>query len=58
MGGAERRPGGAPTPRALRELLLLQSSDWAFQVARDLAGDYPRERAAGHLAALAAALDA
>jgi 1,4-alpha-glucan branching enzyme len=43
-------------PRALRELLLLQSSDWAFQVTRELAGPYPRERAAGHLAALDAAL--
>ncbi len=47
-----RRPG----PDALRELTLLQSSDWAFQVTRDLAGDYPRDRAAGHLAALDAAL--
>ena len=30
--------------RALRELLALQSSDWAFMVTRDLAGPYPRER--------------
>jgi 1,4-alpha-glucan branching enzyme len=45
-----------PSPRALRELLALQSSDWAFQVTRDLAGPYPRERAVGHLAALDAAL--
>lgn len=45
-----------PSPTALRELLLLQSSDWAFQVTRDLAGSYPRERAAGHCAALDAAL--
>ncbi len=44
-----------PHPVAVRELLLLQSSDWAFQVTNDLAGPYPRERAAGHLAALAAA---
>ena len=42
--------------QAARELLLLQSSDWAFQVTRELAGPYPRERAAGHLAALDAAL--
>lgn len=49
---AERRP----STTALRELLLLQSSDWAFQVTRELAGQYPRERAAGHLAALDAAL--
>jgi 1,4-alpha-glucan branching enzyme len=41
-----------PTALAERELLLLQSSDWAFQVARELAGSYPRERAAGHRAAL------
>ena len=47
-----------PSPVAVRELLLLQSSDWAFQVTRDLAGSYPRERAAGHLAALDAALTA
>ncbi len=46
------------TPAAERELLLLQSSDWAFQVTRDLAGSYPRERAAGHRAALEAALAA
>jgi 1,4-alpha-glucan branching enzyme len=47
---------GALSPRALRELLLLQSSDWAFQVTRELAGRYPRERAAGHRVALEAAL--
>lgn len=45
-----------PSPATERELLLLQSSDWAFQAARDLAGPYPRERAAGHRAALDAAL--
>jgi 1,4-alpha-glucan branching enzyme len=48
--------GPAPSPAALRELQLLQSSDWAFQVTRDLAGSYPRDRAAGHRAALDAAL--
>jgi 1,4-alpha-glucan branching enzyme len=42
--------------RALRELLALQSSDWAFLVARATAGDYPRERFAGHARALRAAL--
>ncbi len=53
-----QQPHGAPpaSPRALRELLALQSSDWAFQVTRDSAGPYPRERAAGHAAALEAAL--
>jgi 1,4-alpha-glucan branching enzyme len=42
--------------RAVRELLALQSSDWAFQVTHAAAGDYPRERFDGHLAALRAAL--
>jgi 1,4-alpha-glucan branching enzyme len=41
---------------ALRELLALQSSDWAFMLARKLAGPYARERLAGHEAALSAAL--
>ena len=51
------RAGGArPSDRALRELLALQASDWAFQVTRDLAGPYPRDRSAGHAAALEAAL--
>jgi 1,4-alpha-glucan branching enzyme len=44
--------------RAVRELLALQSSDWAFMVTRDLAEPYGRERAAGHAAALDAALRA
>jgi 1,4-alpha-glucan branching enzyme len=47
---------GRPSDRALRELLALQSSDWAFLTAAGTAGDYPRERAEGHLAALDAAL--
>ena len=42
--------------RARRELLALQSSDWAFLAARGTAGDYPRERALGHRAALERAL--
>jgi len=45
-----------PSDRALRELLALQSSDWAFLVAAGTAGGYPRERADGHLAALDEAL--
>jgi 1,4-alpha-glucan branching enzyme len=50
---------GASAPdRALRELLALQSSDWAFLAARRLAGDYPLERAAAHEAGLDAALAA
>jgi 1,4-alpha-glucan branching enzyme len=49
-------PGLRPSERALRELLALQSSDWAFLVSRGTAGPYPGERAAGHEAALEAAL--
>jgi 1,4-alpha-glucan branching enzyme len=51
-------PGGAraASPRALRELLALQASDWAFQVTRSLSGPYPAERSTGHAAALEAAL--
>jgi 1,4-alpha-glucan branching enzyme len=47
---------GRPSPRALRELLALQASDWAFLHHRELAGPYARQRAAGHAAALAAVL--
>lgn len=50
--------GPAADPRAVRELLALQSSDWTFMVTRDLAGEYPVERATGHHAALRAALAA
>jgi 1,4-alpha-glucan branching enzyme len=42
--------------RAVRELLALQSSDWAFLVSRATAGAYPRERFDAHLAQLRAAL--
>jgi 1,4-alpha-glucan branching enzyme len=48
--------GAGATLRAVRELLALQSSDWAFMLSRGLAGPYPRERADGHAAALAQAL--
>jgi len=48
--------GGAAPDRALRELLAIQSSDWAFLQARGLAGDYPAQRLAAHRAALDAAL--
>jgi len=50
--------GARADERAVRELLALQSSDWAFLVSRDLAEPYGRERAAGHRTALAAALAA
>ncbi len=43
--------------RALRELLALQSSDWAFLAARRLAGDYPDQRSRGHADALRRALE-
>jgi 1,4-alpha-glucan branching enzyme len=45
-----------PTVRALRELLALQSSDWAFLASTATAGEYPRERAAAHAATLDLAL--
>jgi 1,4-alpha-glucan branching enzyme len=37
-----------PPERALRELLALQASDWAFLETRGWAGDYARERMRGH----------
>jgi 1,4-alpha-glucan branching enzyme len=49
--GAELRTlaaGHEAGPAALRELLALQSSDWAFMVSRELAAPYARERFAGH----------
>ena len=49
--------GRRPSERALRELLALQSSDWAFLATRELAGEYPRERARLHARALERALD-
>ena len=51
---ARRSPRGADVPRAraLRELLALQASDWAFLVTRALAGPYALERIEGHRAAL------
>ena len=48
--------GRRPSERALRELLALQSSDWAFLATRELAGEYPRERARAHEQALELAL--
>ena len=49
--------GARPRDRALRELLALQSSDWAFLMTRELAGEYPLERARGHAEAFTRALD-
>jgi 1,4-alpha-glucan branching enzyme len=48
----EGRPGG----RALRELLALQSSDWAFLGTSGTAGEYPRERSRWHARAFDHAL--
>ncbi|HET9104379.1 MAG TPA: 1,4-alpha-glucan branching protein domain-containing protein [Solirubrobacteraceae bacterium] len=45
-----------PGPRARRELLALQASDWAFLAYRGTAGDYPHRRAAGHRSQLTRAL--
>ncbi|HVE69072.1 MAG TPA: 1,4-alpha-glucan branching protein domain-containing protein [Solirubrobacteraceae bacterium] len=50
------RAGRDAGPRALRELLALQSSDWTFMVTRELAGPYPRGRADAHAVALDDAL--
>jgi 1,4-alpha-glucan branching enzyme len=43
--------------RAARELLALQSSDWAFMDHRGLAGDYPYRRATAHAEKLLEAID-
>jgi 1,4-alpha-glucan branching enzyme len=47
---------GHAGPAAVRELLALQASDWAFMIARGLAVPYARERFAGHRVALGKAL--
>jgi 1,4-alpha-glucan branching enzyme len=38
----------ANAERAARELLALQSSDWAFMSTRELAADYPERRVSAH----------
>jgi 1,4-alpha-glucan branching enzyme len=45
-----------PSDRALRELLALQASDWAFLMSAGTAGGYPADRAEGHRAGFEAAL--
>jgi 1,4-alpha-glucan branching enzyme len=50
------RSSHRPGERAFRELLALQSSDWAFLASRATAGDYPRERAHLHAEAFERAL--
>jgi 1,4-alpha-glucan branching enzyme len=46
----------ASCERAARELLALQSSDWAFMATRDLAADYPWRRVAEHATSFERAL--
>ena len=48
---------GAPTA-AIRQLLALQSSDWAFMRSREIAAPYALERHEGHRRALSEALAA
>ena len=55
---AERPEPAAALERAARELLALQASDWAFQIRRGQAGEYPLQRIAGHAAGHEAALAA
>jgi 1,4-alpha-glucan branching enzyme len=51
-------PAEHTSERTLRELLALQSSDWAFLADRELAGDYPEQRAQLHADAFARTLSA
>ena len=55
---ASMRTRGPALDRAVRELLALQASDWAFQVTHELAADYPQERVRLHERELDAALEA
>jgi 1,4-alpha-glucan branching enzyme len=55
---ARRAEPRAALERAARELLAMQSSDWAFMATRELAGDYPRARMEHHGRELEAALAA
>jgi len=48
---------GRRAMRAARELLALQSSDWAFLDGRSQAGDYPFQRATWHAEAMLEAID-
>jgi 1,4-alpha-glucan branching enzyme len=54
---ATRRLTRAAALRAARELLAVQSSDWAFMDSRRQAGDYPFWRATGHAQSLLDAID-
>ncbi len=52
------RAGRGAGPAALRELMALQASDWAFMITRGLAGPYPSQRLDEHAAGLQRALAA
>ena len=52
------RAGDPALERAARELLALQSSDWAFQLTHEMAGEYPLQRVEQHREQLADALAA
>jgi len=54
--GPPNGDASGPARRAARELLALQSSDWAFMRSRGLAGDYPGERVRNHAVAFAEAV--
>ena len=49
--------GAAAAERAARELLAVQSSDWAFMDHRGQAGDYPYRRTLTHAEAMLEAID-
>jgi 1,4-alpha-glucan branching enzyme len=53
---AENGLDDAAAPRAVRELLALQASDWAFLDKRRQAGDYPFDRVITHARALLEAI--
>jgi 1,4-alpha-glucan branching enzyme len=53
----DRGLGGEAAQRAARELLAVQSSDWAFLDGRGEAGDYPFQRATRHAEAMLEAID-
>jgi 1,4-alpha-glucan branching enzyme len=52
-----RRLEPAAAQRAARELLAVQSSDWAFMDHRAQAGDYPFDRAVDHAEAMLEAIE-
>ena len=56
--GGFGEPERAAAARAARELLALQSSDWAFMATRRLAADYPEQRVANHARAFDHAIGA